>query len=373
MGNFEKPFANSIYIHIPFCRRKCNYCAFISVTNIKELENLYINSLCNEISSFSSENEINTIYLGGGTPNILSLKSIEKIFNQLNQNFKISKQAEITMEFNPKISDLSYIKEVKNFGINRISLGVQSFNDDILKTLNRIHNANDALITIENIKKAGIENFSIDLIYGIFGQTLKNIKLDLAFVKNIKPNHISTYGLKIEKGTPFEKFNKTNLPDEDMCAKMYEFISGELISQGFNHYEISNFAKSDFEAKHNLVYWKNREYFGLGAAAHGYLNKTRYQNSNNINEYIRNPLAKKILKNNTEEDILEETIMLGLRLKEGINLYALQEKFNVNLLKIRKNEIEKFIQTGHATLENGRLSLTTKGFLISNYIIGELI
>jgi len=179
MQKLRNSKANSIYIHIPFCKQKCNYCAFISFTNIKEFENLYINSLINEIKEFKTENEIKTIYLGGGTPNLLSLKSIEEIFDTISNNFKITSNAEITMEFNPKISDLQYFKDIKSTGINRISLGAQSFNNKILQTLNRIHSKEDTLNTIKNIELAGFSNYSLDLIYGIFSQTREDVNNDL--------------------------------------------------------------------------------------------------------------------------------------------------------------------------------------------------
>ena len=249
--------AQSIYMHIPFCKRKCNYCAFVSFTNIETFEEQYVDALCEEINSFKEQKTIKTIYFGGGTPNLLSIKSVEKIFSTISESFAIEQDAEITMEFNPKLSDINYFKEIKNIGINRISLGVQSFQEDILKTLNRIHTKQEALLTIDNIQKAGFTNFSIDLMYGIFGQNIRMLKNDLEIIKTLSIPHISTYGLKIEKNTPFAKFNKTTLPDEDACADMYLLIADELEKQGFIHYEISNFAKPNFQSRHNSTYWKN--------------------------------------------------------------------------------------------------------------------
>jgi len=373
MQKLRNSKANSIYIHIPFCKQKCNYCAFISFTNIKEFENLYINSLINEIKEFKTENEIKTIYLGGGTPNLLSLKSIEEIFDTISNNFKITSNAEITMEFNPKISDLQYFKDIKSTGINRISLGAQSFNNKILQTLNRIHSKEDTLNTIKNIELAGFSNYSLDLIYGIFNQTLEDVKNDLDIIKKISPPHISTYGLKIEQGTPFEKYDLKNLPDEDLNADMYTLISDVLTQSGYNHYEISNFSKENYQSQHNLTYWHANEYFGFGVAAHGYINNIRYKNSDSLEEYINNPLKKCIITKNTTQDFFEEYVMLGLRLKEGINFNYIKEKFDIDLIKNKNEQFENFVSEGYGKFANDRFYLTTKGFLISNYIINELL
>ena len=365
--------AHSLYLHIPFCKQKCNYCAFISFTNINDFENLYIDSLIKEIHYFKSTQNLKTIYIGGGTPNLLSIKNIKKIFSELQKNFHIEQNAEITMEFNPKISDLQYFKEIKSIGINRISLGAQSFNNKTLKILNRIHDKDDTLNTIKNIELAGFTNYSLDLIYGIFEQTITDIQEDLNIIKNINPPHISTYGLKIEKGTPFEKYNLENLPDEDLNADMYTLISKDLTEAGYTHYEISNFAKENLQSQHNLTYWHANEYLGLGVAAHGYINNTRYKNTENLQEYLNNPFKKEITSHNNLQEHFEEYIMLGLRLKEGINLDLIKEKFNIDLLKTKGNKIQNIISMGYGNLQNNYFNLTTKGFLISNYLINELL
>ena len=365
--------AEHVYIHVPFCIKKCNYCSFVSFTNIAEYEDIYTDALCSEISQSGSHNLIRTVYIGGGTPNILKISSLEKIVSALKKSFKISEDAEFTMEFNPKLSDINYIKEAKNIGINRVSLGAQSFNDDILKILGRLHNSRDTINAYEDVRKADIHNVSMDLMYGIFGQTFNMLENDTEFLSKLEPEHISTYGLKIEKNTPFEKFDKSNLPDEDLCADMYMKISEILSNAGYVHYEISNFAKPDRYSRHNTAYWKAKEYFGFGVSAHGYLNKIRYQNSFNINEYIKNPLQKEILEINDKNALKEEYIMLGLRLKEGINLNKLKTDFDYDLYNKKRDFINSITMTGHAVLDNELLFLTEKGFLISNYIIAELL
>ena len=342
--------SQSIYIHIPFCKRKCNYCSFISFTKIENYEEKYINALCKELKFFKTSNEIKTIYLGGGTPNILSIKSLEQIFTSLQQNYKIVPETEITMEINPALSNLQYFKELKNLGVNRLSIGAQSFDDKILKILNRIHTSKEIFETMDLVQKAGFTNYSIDLIYGIFTQKITDIEKELEIIKSLNLKHVSTYGLKIEENTPFAKFDKKNLPTEEECADMYTLISEKLSKQGFVHYEISNYAKPNFESKHNLAYWQNKEYYGFGTAAHGFLNKIRYKNTSNLKKYIKNPIEKEIICTNTAQDIYEENIFLGLRLKNGINLDEIKKRFGIDLLSKKEQKIKDLITNGYAKL-----------------------
>ncbi len=362
--------AKSIYIHIPFCKSKCYYCAFISFCDKFDKEDNYINTLTREIAN-SEKSTIDTIYFGGGTPNSLKIQSVEKIFDAVNKNFKINPNAEITIESNPKLSSKSYFKELKNFGVNRISLGIQSFNDKILKSLNRIHTKQDALDTITLLKDIGFKNISIDLIYGM--QRMSDLEKDLRLVKTLDLQHISTYGLKIEKGTFFEKHPPALLANEDLNADMYLKISEELEKQGFIHYEISNFAKEGYYSRHNNTYWKAKEYYGFGLAAHGYLNGIRYENKTDFDDYLKNPLEKKSEIQNTRDDLYEEYIMLGLRLKEGIDLKVLEKEFAMDFLKEKNDLIKKFMANGFLEKNKNRVNLTIKGFLISNYIICELL
>ena len=373
INELENTNCKSIYIHIPFCKRKCNYCAFVSFTNIDEFEEKYTNALIKELNSYTISANIKTIYLGGGTPNLLSINNWEKIFDCINKKFSFVNNPEITMEFNPALSNKEYLTQIKSFGVNRISIGVQSFQENILKTLNRLHTKQEALQMINWAQTIGFKSHSIDLIYGIFGQTEQALKQDLKILKSLNIPHISTYGLKIEEGTPFEKFDKSNLPTEEACEKMYLLISNSLEEIDYTHYEISNFSKENHQSQHNLTYWHNEEYLGIGTGAHGYINGIRYQKPNTIKEYIKNPLFCEILNKNTTEDFFEETIFLGLRLKEGIDLTQIKDKFHIDLYKNKKTVIDKFINNNLAKLKNNKLSLTTKGFLLSNYIIGEIL
>ncbi len=366
----KKEKAKSIYIHIPFCKSKCYYCAFISFCDKFDREEEYIKALLKEIKS-GEAGDVDTIYFGGGTPNSLKLQSIEKIFTALNKIFKVNDNAEITFEANPKLSDKKYFEELKNFGVNRISLGVQSFNDEILKSLNRIHTKQAALDTINLLKNIGFKNISIDLIYGM--QRMSDLEEDLKIVKTLDLQHISTYGLKIEKGTFFEKHPPKLLADEDLNADMYLKISEELEKQGFIHYEISNFAQEGFYSRHNNTYWKSKEYYGFGLAAHGYLNGIRYENQTDFDKYLKDPLQKKSQVENNEKDFYEEYIMLGLRLKEGIDLQFIKNKFNVDFWLEKNDLLKKFIESGFMEKNESQINLTVKGFLISNYIIGELL
>ena len=373
MQRFLNNNSRSVYIHVPFCVKKCNYCNFISFTSVSAYEDIYVDALCREIAAFKNDNFIETVYLGGGTPNILKINSLEKIISALKNSFVLSDNAEFSMEFNPKLSDRAYIKSVEELGINRISLGAQSFNDDILKTLGRIHNVKDTLDMVDILNSLDISNYSLDLIYGVFGQSMELLKSDLLMIKQIYPKHVSTYGLKIEKGTPFYSYSKANLPDEDLCADMYLMISDELRQANYEHYEISNFAREGTISKHNMTYWKNNEYYGFGTSAHGYLNKIRYKNADNIAEYIENPLRKIIISENERTDVLEEKIMLGLRTSAGINLEDIKKDFGFDLASQKSDFLKQIISSEHAVLAKNKLSLTEKGFLISNYIIAELM
>lgn len=370
---FENTNCKSIYIHIPFCKRKCNYCAFVSFTNIDEFEEKYTNALIQELNSYNNRTEIKTIYLGGGTPNLLSINNWEKIFSCINKNFFLASNPEITMEFNPALSNKNYLTQIKSLGVNRISIGVQSFQKNILSTLNRLHDKQEALQLINWVQDIGFKSHSVDLMYGIFGQSELSLKEDLKILNSLNVPHISTYGLKIEHGTPFEKFSQNNLPNEEACEQMYLLISNTLEKTGYTHYEISNFAKENHQSQHNLTYWHNEEYLGVGTGAHGFINGIRYQKPNTIAEYIKKPISYEILNQNTQEDFFEETVFLGLRLKEGIDLLEIKNKFHIDLYSDKKTIIDKFINNNLARLDDNRLSLTTKGFLLSNYIIGEIL
>ena len=396
MKNLKSKTCESAYIHIPFCKRKCNYCAFTSLPALNLIDN-YIKKLTIEIKKYYSGVPLKTLYIGGGTPSLLDIKHFKKILSL----FKYASNPEITVEINPDSANLNFLNNLYELGVNRLSIGVQSFNDDILKAIGRLHTSKRAKDTVYLAQDVGFKNISIDLIYGLplpqslydstkgAAQNLKLWKEDLKEAKNLDIQHISLYGLKIEENTPFCKNLPKHLPNDDMQADMYEFAI-EYLTPEFKLYEISNFTRTafnlsqntpnkqnyvepDFTSKHNLNYWNEGEYFGFGLSASGFLNGIRYQNTKNFMEYIENPCTAKELTELTKEEKLEETIFLGFRKKEGINIHNINEKFNIDFNKKFEPQIEKFIKTGHLEQTENGYRLTIKGILISNLILSEFL
>ena len=255
-----------IYIHIPFCERKCNYCAFNSKIGGAEEKNSYVAALIKEINLRGDNSKVETIYFGGGTPTTLTINQLKKILNAVRKNFCVDERAEITIEANPGTIDENYLRDLKALGFNRLSLGVQSFDDELLKILGRIH---DSRVAIETVKLAKnfFANVSVDLMYGLPGQTLNKLRRDIDCIKNLDVQHVSIYGLEIEEGTKFfelARAEKLNLPDENFCADMYDFITQTLPVLGFERYEVSNFSVKNFESRHNLGYWTGKKYSRRG-------------------------------------------------------------------------------------------------------------
>ena len=355
------------YIHIPFCKSKCFYCAFTSTCNLN-LETGYVISLLKDIDTNYQNNELKTLYFGGGTPSLLKIEHVKKIINK----FKFEENPEITFEINPDNANIEYLIELKNCGINRLSIGIQTFNDDILKLIGRKHDSKTAISAVKNAQTAGFNNISVDFIYGLPNQNTGMFRQDLKTAKKLNIQHISLYGLKIEKNTVFENNLPENLPDDDRQADMYEAAIDEL--NEYVHYEVSNFAKNtDFKSKHNINYWKNREYYGFGCAAHGYENGIRYANALNIKKYIESPLLREFGHTETPEEKLQEEIFLGLRLSEGINTSEINNKFNIDFEKKYKNILEKYQKTGHILKTNDGFKLSVKGFLVSTLILAEFV
>ena len=325
----------SLYIHIPFCIKKCLYCDFLSVTYNEALARAYTDALCKElVLKKDVAGELKTIYIGGGTPTILPDECFRQLFTCLQNNYSLSPSPKITVEANPGTVDESKIKMLLSLGVNRISIGVQSFNDDELKTLGRIHTSNEALKAIEAIKNSGINNFSIDLIYGIPGQTMKTWEETLSKTAafTISPAHISSYELTPEKDTPLYgliESGKIKIPDEELVLEMYGSAIDYLRNKGYEHYEISNFALPRFRCLHNLNYWDRGEYIGAGAGAHSFIRSFRSKNTDDIRRYIKD-LNKGIIPEaeSTEikrDDAIKEFIFLGLRKTEGISLAKAKE------------------------------------------------
>lgn len=347
----------SAYIHIPFCKSKCKYCSFVSFVGMKDN---YFDALLADIWVNYKGEVLSTLYFGGGTPSLINPQTIAQIVSQ----FNLSNNCEVTFEMNPDDAKLDYLLALRDMGINRLSMGSQTFNNEVLKLIGRRHKAEDTIKAVETAKKAGFENISLDLIYGL---PEVNIKEDLEIITSLNLQHISTYGLKIEEGSYFYNHLPQNLPDDDMQADMYLEINEYLENQDYSRYEISNFAKRGFESKHNLNYWNNKEYYGFGAAAHGYVDGIRYSNYETLEEYAKNPAGFAVEHKVTEQERLEEEIFLGFRKEEGINTQKLP-----NFDKKYKAVIDKYLPRYIQKTPCG-YKLTLEGVLLSNNILADFI
>lgn len=352
----------SVYIHIPFCKKKCKYCSFVSFERL-EMKNIYIDSLLREIKEFYDKTKLKTLYIGGGTPSVLSIGDFENVLSC----FNFEEKPEITVEVNPESVSFEYLKELKEIGINRLSIGFQTFNDDILKKIGRIHTSFQALETVSLARKCGFENINIDLMYGLPNQNLKMWEDDLKRAHKLDISHLSLYGLKIDKGCYFYNNRPEFLADADIQADMY--LKACEIFSDFYHYEVSNFAKNkNFIGRHNLNYWDLGSYWGFGAASSGFVNGLRYSNVNNIEEYIKNPLKEKKFEHT---NLLDEKIFLGLRKLDGLDVSEINAQFNIDFEKKYEKQLNKF-KTHIAKTEKG-YKLTIDGILVSNLILCEFL
>lgn len=356
------------YIHIPFCKRKCKYCSFISGENIK-IKGLYIKTLLKEIKQRYNNYPLKTLYFGGGTPSLLDANEIEEILSL----FKFYKNPEITIEVNPETVELDKFFKLKEIGVNRISLGIQTFNNNILEIIGRNHTEDTIYNAVEIIKHAGFKNISIDLIYGLPEQNIALLKEDLEKVIKLDIQHISLYGLKIEESSYFYNNRPKNLPNEDVQAEMFLFICKYLKKNEFEHYEISNFSKQGYKSKHNCAYWKNKNYYGFGLNASGFEENKRYRNTKIIQEYINNPLKREEEYNLTKQENMENEIFLALRLKEGIKIPHINKKYNISFEEKYKKIINKYKKINLLSINKERCFLTEEGFILSNEIMSEFI
>lgn len=373
-----------IYIHIPFCLKKCYYCDFISYQNKDELIDKYIYALCNEIlknAEILSQYDVSTIYIGGGTPSYIDAKYIKEILEEI-RNKKVFREAEITIEVNPGTVTLEKLKEYKNCGINRLSIGLQSTQDNLLKTIGRIHNFEEFLETYKMARKVGFENINVDLMLGLPSQKISDLKESLEKVLELEPEHISVYSLIVEENTPIaDKIEKNELilPEEETERNMYWYIKNTLELNGFHHYEISNFAKRGFESKHNLNCWNQQEYIGFGVAAHSYVDNVRYSNTENLEKYIDNieqgtPENNKIIHEvQNENDKKKEFMLLGLRKIDGIKISEFKKVFGDNPIYLFRNELKKLSDEELIEIYDDIIRLTNKGIDLANLVWEEFI
>jgi len=371
-----------LYIHIPFCIKKCLYCDFFSVPYNAQLTENYTDALCKELSLKKDlAQSLKAIYIGGGTPSLLPDECFTKLFQCLRNNYHFSTDIEITVETNPGTLDKPKVNTLISTGVNRLSVGVQSFHDNELLFLGRIHNAEEAFRSIDLIIKAGIKNFSIDLMYGIPGQTMDSWKASLAKATELSPSHISTYELTLEENTPLYAIIRSNpiaATDEDLILEMYNHTIDYLAGHGYEHYEISNFALPGFKCFHNLNYWNRGEYIGAGAGAHSFVNGVRTKNIADVNKYI-DGLNSGIIHETeslmiTPAESLKEIIFLGLRKTEGINAKNIPSSTIGDREALEKliDKSGELINEGYLELNEDSLRLTRKGIVISNTIIVKL-
>ena len=376
-----------IYIHIPFCKQKCNYCDFISYTNKCDKIESYIECLEKEIDKFDYRNyNVTTIYIGGGTPSYIDSKYIKQIMNSIYKKLQLEKnelkEVEITIEVNPGTVTKGKLQDYKDVGINRISIGLQCVQDRLLKILGRIHTFEDFINTYNLAKEVGFENINVDLMLGFPDQSIEDIKESLNQIIKLNPNHVSTYSLIVEEGTKiFNQIenNELQLPDEELERNMYWYVKNTLELNGYNHYEISNFSKKGKESKHNMNCWNQEEYIGFGIAAHSYISNIRFSNTNNLEEYIKNITNNELEKNiiieeeQTLEDKKREFMMLGFRKIEGVNISKFKEKFVDNPIFIYREKLNKLVEEGLIEIDLNNIRLTNKGIDFANLVFEEFV
>ena len=370
-----------VYIHIPFCKQKCYYCDFISYCNKDNLIEDYVKAVKKEIRMQNIQSQITTVYIGGGTPSYIDSKYIVEIIDEIKKK-NLSKRPEITIEVNPGTVTKEKLKDYKKCGINRLSIGLQSTQDEILKEIGRIHNFEQFLETYQMARKVGFKNINVDLILGIPNQRIKDLKDSLEKIIELQPEHISVYSLIVEDGTPIaNKIEKgeLELPDEDTERNMYWYVKNTLELNGYIHYEISNFAKKGRESKHNKNCWNQNQYFGFGVAAHSYSDITSYSNTEKIEEYIKNVMTERLDRNRIiheiqkEYDAEKEYMLLGLRKIVGVNISEFKLKFGDNPIYLFRNELKKLTDEGLIIVDEDFIRLTNKGIDLANLVWEEFV
>ncbi len=358
-----------IYIHVPFCAKKCAYCDFYSENYRKNTVSQYVEAVIRNLKAYSDKSRLtDTVYFGGGTPSLLSPEQIKIILDTVENNFVLSEKPEITLETNPNTVNFNKLSEFRHAGINRLSIGVQSMIDDELKFLGRTHSADRAEKAVIDAYRAGFENISCDVMIALQNQSADSLEYTLDKITSLPIQHISGYILKTESGTPFDCDEiKNSLPDDDLTAELYIKMTETLKNKGFHQYEVSNFALKDFESRHNCRYWKCLDYIGIGPSAHSCNNGKRFAVERNLNEFISNEVQKVTI---TDEHpcTFEEYAMLRLRLTEGLDLNAFPEHKDSILKKI-----PALIKSGYINYNNDNISLTPNGFLVSNSVIEYLV
>lgn len=369
-----------LYIHIPFCKQKCNYCDFNSYVCNEDKVQSYIDALIKEIKMYNKQYQFKfkTVFFGGGTPTFIHYKHIESVMDEIKPY--IVEEAEISMECNPGTVNLESLKKYKEMGINRLSIGLQAWQPELQKVLGRIHSTEQFLTNLEQAREVGFENISADLMFALPGQSLSMWIETVERVANLGLKHISCYSLKVEEGTPFYKLyqqNELQLTIEELDREMYHDAADLLYKQGLKQYEISNFAVPDYECKHNLIYWENKEYLGVGAGSHSKLDGVRFSNFKNIGAYIEQiehktfPIEEKNVI--AAEEDMWETIILFLRLNKGLDINYFNHKYKVDFMHKYAAAISKIMKNKLAEIVDNHLKLTVLGMDISNSVFIEFL
>ncbi|HGA4358076.1 TPA: radical SAM family heme chaperone HemW [Streptococcus agalactiae] len=372
----KKP--TSAYVHIPFCTQICYYCDFSKVFIKNQPVDAYLQALIREFRSYDIT-ELRTLYIGGGTPTSISAVQLDYLLTELIRDLNLNTLEEFTIEANPGDLTVDKIEVLQKSAVNRVSLGVQTFNDKHLKRIGRSHNEAQIYSTIDALKTAGFKNISIDLIYALPGQTMDDVRSNVAKALSLNIPHLSLYSLILEHHTVFMnkmRRGKLHLPTEDLEAEMFEYIISEMERNGFEHYEISNFTKPGFESRHNLMYWDNVEYYGVGAGASGYLDGIRYRNRGPIQHYLKGVsegnarLSEEVLSKN---EMMEEELFLGLRKKEGVSIGKFEQKFGTSFEKRYGQIVQELQSDGLLKENNGFIQMTKKGLFLGDTVAEKFI
>lgn len=370
-----------IYVHFPFCVSKCKYCNFNSYADKNELQQEYLRALVKEIQSYSNKSVVvDSIFIGGGTPSVMFDGCVSTLLSAIRTNFNVLDDAEISIESNPNSVTINKVREWQESGINRISIGLQTANNSCLKLLGRVHTRQDYINAIETIRSVGITNINTDCLIGIPKQKLSDVRYMLGLINKLKCPHISVYSLILEEDTELCRLVKAGavkLPKEVKTLGMYNYTLKYLREQGYDRYEVSNFCKPNMECKHNYNIWNMSEYLGFGAGAHSYFDGVRYSNVLGVESYIdainKGTSTVDARESVTKEELLEETIMLGLRTSKGIDLEKIKKTFGVDILSTKEKEIRYLRDNGYISIKGKYLSATDLGFTVLNRVILELV
>lgn len=375
--------SSSLYIHIPFCVAKCSYCAFNSYSGLERLQERYVDAVvveCGKIASRGQKKPLETVFVGGGTPSLLSSGQLNRLFGAISNDFEITADAEISLEANPGTVNKAKFETLQQCGVNRLSIGVQSFNDKELHAIGRIHSAEEARQAIENAQAAGFSNLSIDLMSGLPGQTAKSWQQNLETALSMSVQHLSLYQLTVEEKTPLESMiekGRIQLPDEDMIAEMDAITMSLLEKSDFTQYEISNYARKGYQCQHNVNYWRNADYYGIGAGAVSCSHGNRIRNIDSPERYCELLEADQPVQAEKEclerEESFRETVIMGLRMNQGVSTKDLQERYGLDFEQVYGKIVEQLCAQNLLERNNENYFLTVKGRSFANLVMAELV